>query len=161
MDERTLNDLLECSVCLERLDTTSKVLPCQHTFCRKCLEVSYFKCLWMWIINADCNVFECGGVCVVDSCFGAHNYKYNITLLTMYLLTYVTGHCSQSHRIAMSRMPSTDRDQNRRPSTKRPVNENTRGHEKCLAQSNQLQWTTIGRYHSIVCYQWNEAAASK
>lgn len=40
MDENTLNDLLECSVCLERLDTTSKVLPCQHTFCRKCLEVS-------------------------------------------------------------------------------------------------------------------------
>lgn len=33
-----LNDLLECSVCLERLDTSSKVLPCQHTFCRKCLE---------------------------------------------------------------------------------------------------------------------------
>lgn len=41
MDEHTLNDLLECSVCLERLDTTSKVLPCQHTFCRKCLEVSH------------------------------------------------------------------------------------------------------------------------
>lgn len=40
MDENTLNDLLECSVCLERLDTSSKVLPCQHTFCRKCLEVS-------------------------------------------------------------------------------------------------------------------------
>lgn len=39
MDERTLNDLLECSVCLERLDTSSKVLPCQHTFCRKCLEI--------------------------------------------------------------------------------------------------------------------------
>ncbi|XP_055856385.1 E3 ubiquitin-protein ligase SH3RF1 isoform X2 [Episyrphus balteatus] len=39
MDERTLNDLLECSVCLDRLDTSSKVLPCQHTFCRKCLEV--------------------------------------------------------------------------------------------------------------------------
>ncbi|XP_039434512.1 E3 ubiquitin-protein ligase SH3RF1-like [Culex pipiens pallens] len=38
MDERLLNDLLECSVCLERLDTSSKVLPCQHTFCRKCLE---------------------------------------------------------------------------------------------------------------------------
>lgn len=38
MDEWTLNDLLECSVCLERLDTTSKVLPCQHTFCKKCLE---------------------------------------------------------------------------------------------------------------------------
>lgn len=41
MDERLLNDLLECSVCLERLDTSSKVLPCQHTFCRKCLEVSF------------------------------------------------------------------------------------------------------------------------
>lgn len=38
MDERTLNDLLECSVCLERLGANSKVLPCQHTFCRKCLE---------------------------------------------------------------------------------------------------------------------------
>lgn len=38
MDEGTLNDLLECSVCLERLDTSSKVLPCQHTFCKKCLK---------------------------------------------------------------------------------------------------------------------------
>ncbi|XP_013098525.1 E3 ubiquitin-protein ligase SH3RF1 [Stomoxys calcitrans] len=41
MDEHTLNDLLECSVCLDRLNTSSKVLPCQHTFCRKCLEVIY------------------------------------------------------------------------------------------------------------------------
>lgn len=38
MDEGTLNDLLECSVCLDRLDTSSKVLPCQHTFCKKCLD---------------------------------------------------------------------------------------------------------------------------
>ena len=38
MDEKTLNELLECSVCLERLDNTSKVLPCQHTFCSRCLE---------------------------------------------------------------------------------------------------------------------------
>ncbi|KAL1459849.1 hypothetical protein WDU94_011802 [Cyamophila willieti] len=38
MDEWTLNDLLECSVCLDRLDTFSKVLPCQHTFCKKCLD---------------------------------------------------------------------------------------------------------------------------
>ncbi|XP_030375116.1 E3 ubiquitin-protein ligase SH3RF3 [Scaptodrosophila lebanonensis] len=37
MDEHMLNDLLECSVCLDRLDFSSKVLPCQHTFCRKCL----------------------------------------------------------------------------------------------------------------------------
>lgn len=38
MEEWILDDLLECSVCLERLDTSSKVLPCQHTFCKKCLE---------------------------------------------------------------------------------------------------------------------------
>ncbi|XP_045691194.1 E3 ubiquitin-protein ligase SH3RF3 [Phyllostomus hastatus] len=38
MEESSLLDLLECSVCLERLDTTAKVLPCQHTFCRHCLE---------------------------------------------------------------------------------------------------------------------------
>jgi E3 ubiquitin-protein ligase SH3RF len=38
MDEQSLNELLECSVCLERLDHSSKVLPCQHTFCRRCLE---------------------------------------------------------------------------------------------------------------------------
>ncbi|KAM5322292.1 LOW QUALITY PROTEIN: E3 ubiquitin-protein ligase SH3RF3 [Glossophaga mutica] len=38
LDESFLLDLLECSVCLERLDTTAKVLPCQHTFCRRCLE---------------------------------------------------------------------------------------------------------------------------
>ncbi|ENN71906.1 hypothetical protein YQE_11443, partial [Dendroctonus ponderosae] len=43
MDEGTLNDLLECSVCFERLDTSSKVLPCQHTFCRKCLQEIYQK----------------------------------------------------------------------------------------------------------------------
>ena len=38
MDEKALNELLECSVCLDRLDSSSKVLPCQHTFCRWCLE---------------------------------------------------------------------------------------------------------------------------
>lgn len=38
MEEWMLNDLLECSVCLERLDLQSRVLPCQHTFCKKCLE---------------------------------------------------------------------------------------------------------------------------
>lgn len=38
MDESSLLDLLECAVCLEHLDTTAKVLPCQHTFCRRCLE---------------------------------------------------------------------------------------------------------------------------
>ncbi|XP_046696601.1 E3 ubiquitin-protein ligase SH3RF3-like [Silurus meridionalis] len=38
MDESSLLDLLECSVCLDRLDASAKVLPCQHTFCRRCLE---------------------------------------------------------------------------------------------------------------------------
>ncbi|XP_061164155.1 E3 ubiquitin-protein ligase SH3RF3-like isoform X2 [Saccostrea echinata] len=41
MDEQSLNELLECSVCLERLDHTSKVLQCQHTFCRRCLDEIY------------------------------------------------------------------------------------------------------------------------
>ncbi|XP_063165817.1 E3 ubiquitin-protein ligase SH3RF1 isoform X1 [Candoia aspera] len=37
MDESVLLDLLECPVCLERLDASAKVLPCQHTFCKRCL----------------------------------------------------------------------------------------------------------------------------
>ncbi|XP_069487495.1 E3 ubiquitin-protein ligase SH3RF1 isoform X2 [Ambystoma mexicanum] len=37
MDESALLDLLECPVCLERLDAAAKVLPCQHTFCKRCL----------------------------------------------------------------------------------------------------------------------------
>lgn len=38
MDEKQISELLECSVCLERLDQGCKVLPCQHTFCRQCLD---------------------------------------------------------------------------------------------------------------------------
>ncbi|XP_078267419.1 uncharacterized protein LOC144599995 isoform X2 [Rhinoraja longicauda] len=38
MDHMALLDLLECPVCFERLDGTAKVLPCQHTFCRTCLQ---------------------------------------------------------------------------------------------------------------------------
>ncbi|XP_077573011.1 E3 ubiquitin-protein ligase SH3RF1 [Stigmatopora nigra] len=38
MEESVLLDLLECPVCLERLDASAKVLPCQHTFCRRCLQ---------------------------------------------------------------------------------------------------------------------------
>ena len=38
MNAASLADLLECAVCLEQLKRTCKVLPCQHTFCRKCLE---------------------------------------------------------------------------------------------------------------------------
>ena len=36
--EGLMTDLLECSVCLEPLDSSHKVLPCQHTFCIACLE---------------------------------------------------------------------------------------------------------------------------
>ena len=32
-----LNDLLECPVCLDTLGPEHKVLPCQHTFCTRCL----------------------------------------------------------------------------------------------------------------------------
>lgn len=32
-----LDKALECPVCLEQLDDTARVLPCQHTFCRRCL----------------------------------------------------------------------------------------------------------------------------
>ncbi|KAM6148669.1 E3 ubiquitin-protein ligase SH3RF2 isoform 2-T2 [Erethizon dorsatum] len=38
MDDLTLLDLLECPVCFEKLDVTAKVLPCQHTFCKPCLQ---------------------------------------------------------------------------------------------------------------------------
>ncbi|XP_072171012.1 E3 ubiquitin-protein ligase SH3RF1-like [Diadema setosum] len=38
MDEQSIFDILECSVCLERLDASSRVLPCQHTFCMRCLQ---------------------------------------------------------------------------------------------------------------------------
>ena len=33
-----MSEIIECSVCLERMDTKSKVLPCQHTFCSDCLD---------------------------------------------------------------------------------------------------------------------------
>ena len=41
-----LSDLLECSVCLEQLSSSNKVLPCQHTFCTQCLKVGFrlFSC---------------------------------------------------------------------------------------------------------------------
>ncbi|XP_053284864.1 E3 ubiquitin-protein ligase SH3RF1 isoform X2 [Pleuronectes platessa] len=38
MEELALMRLLECPLCLERLDASAKVLPCQHTFCAPCLQ---------------------------------------------------------------------------------------------------------------------------
>ncbi|XP_011880015.1 PREDICTED: CREB-binding protein-like isoform X2 [Vollenhovia emeryi] len=36
--ESMLSELFKCSVCLEQLSPFNKMLPCQHTFCEKCLE---------------------------------------------------------------------------------------------------------------------------
>ncbi|XP_072257018.1 E3 ubiquitin-protein ligase SH3RF2 isoform X2 [Pyxicephalus adspersus] len=38
MDDLVVLDLLDCPVCLGKLDATAKVLPCQHTFCQPCLQ---------------------------------------------------------------------------------------------------------------------------
>jgi hypothetical protein len=38
MDASSIFEGVDCSVCLERLDETCKVLPCQHTFCKGCLK---------------------------------------------------------------------------------------------------------------------------
>lgn len=38
MEELPLKALLQCPLCLEQLDTSAKVLPCQHTFCKPCLQ---------------------------------------------------------------------------------------------------------------------------
>lgn len=38
MEDLAIFEGLDCSVCLERLDETCKVLPCQHTFCKGCLK---------------------------------------------------------------------------------------------------------------------------
>ena len=39
MEASKIEDFLECSICLEQLDERSRVLPCQHTFCMKCLGI--------------------------------------------------------------------------------------------------------------------------
>ncbi|XP_061689987.1 E3 ubiquitin-protein ligase SH3RF1 [Syngnathoides biaculeatus] len=38
MEALSLMDLLECPLCSEQLDASAKVLPCQHTFCKACLQ---------------------------------------------------------------------------------------------------------------------------
>ncbi|XP_062976728.1 E3 ubiquitin-protein ligase SH3RF2 [Elgaria multicarinata webbii] len=38
MEDLALFDMLECPMCLEKLDVSAKVLPCQHTFCKPCLR---------------------------------------------------------------------------------------------------------------------------
>ncbi|XP_048032792.1 E3 ubiquitin-protein ligase SH3RF2 [Megalobrama amblycephala] len=37
MEDLAVLDLLECPLCMEPLDVSAKVLPCQHTFCKPCL----------------------------------------------------------------------------------------------------------------------------
>jgi len=38
MEDLAVLDLLECPLCMEPLDVSAKVLPCQHTFCKSCLQ---------------------------------------------------------------------------------------------------------------------------
>ncbi|XP_041653090.1 E3 ubiquitin-protein ligase SH3RF1 [Cheilinus undulatus] len=38
MEELALMALLECPLCYQQLDVSAKVLPCQHTFCKSCLQ---------------------------------------------------------------------------------------------------------------------------
>jgi len=37
-DSQYIGYFLECVICFELLDSNSKVLPCQHTFCNGCLK---------------------------------------------------------------------------------------------------------------------------
>ena len=43
MDLSEICELFECLLCFEQLRDRSKVLPCQHTFCRECLDNWYAK----------------------------------------------------------------------------------------------------------------------
>ncbi|XP_033829445.1 E3 ubiquitin-protein ligase SH3RF2 [Periophthalmus magnuspinnatus] len=38
MEDLSLMALLQCPGCLQQLDSSAKVLPCQHTFCKPCLQ---------------------------------------------------------------------------------------------------------------------------
>ncbi|XP_057705672.1 E3 ubiquitin-protein ligase SH3RF1 isoform X2 [Corythoichthys intestinalis] len=38
METLSLMALLDCPLCSEQLDASAKVLPCQHTFCKACLQ---------------------------------------------------------------------------------------------------------------------------
>uniref|UniRef100_A0A3Q2XV86 SH3 domain containing ring finger 2 n=1 Tax=Hippocampus comes TaxID=109280 RepID=A0A3Q2XV86_HIPCM len=38
METLSIMALLECPLCYEQLDASAKVLPCQHTFCKACLQ---------------------------------------------------------------------------------------------------------------------------
>ncbi|XP_051514036.1 LOW QUALITY PROTEIN: E3 ubiquitin-protein ligase SH3RF1-like [Myxocyprinus asiaticus] len=40
MEDLAVLDLLECSLCMEPLDLSAKVLPYQHTFCKPCLPTN-------------------------------------------------------------------------------------------------------------------------
>ncbi|XP_073676901.1 E3 ubiquitin-protein ligase SH3RF2 [Garra rufa] len=38
MEDLAVLNLLECPLCMEPLEVSAKVLPCQHTFCKACLQ---------------------------------------------------------------------------------------------------------------------------
>ncbi|XP_052809506.1 uncharacterized protein LOC128237973 [Mya arenaria] len=52
----TINEnLITCQICMERFDSP-RILPCQHTFCKKCIETIINKnCLG----NHECDILHC------------------------------------------------------------------------------------------------------
>ncbi|XP_067944588.1 E3 ubiquitin-protein ligase SH3RF3-like [Watersipora subatra] len=73
MNMDVLSEIIECSVCLERMDTKSKVLPCQHTFCSDCLHRIYIQ------NKNELRCPECRCVCNVP----VRNLPSNILLMRL------------------------------------------------------------------------------
>ncbi|XP_048883267.1 E3 ubiquitin-protein ligase SH3RF2 isoform X2 [Brienomyrus brachyistius] len=59
-EELSVFDLLECPLCLEPLDATARVLPCQHTFCKACLRKLASSCSELRC--PECRALAPGGV---------------------------------------------------------------------------------------------------
>ena len=75
MDEQTLNIILECPVCLNTFNESSRVLPCQHTFCYECLEDIVAK---RGILHCpECRVCHIElFTCVINSVEILHTYRF-------------------------------------------------------------------------------------
>jgi len=87
---------LECPICLERF-TDPKVLPCQHTFCRNCLQefiqsnanqayVHFYLLLIYKIMFHQCLTFS---LYAFEFVVVQYNFKVDVFIL-MFLLTLYT-----------------------------------------------------------------------